>query len=101
MAKLKNNIVFSGASGKIGDVIFKKYSYGTVISKIPDRSNVTLSTNQVSDNSKFKEAVAYAKSIINDPEKRLTYKRKFKRGRRMSVYHSAIKEYLKGKTSPT
>jgi hypothetical protein len=38
MGKVKDNILFSRSSGKIGDVIYKKYSYGTVISKIPDRT---------------------------------------------------------------
>lgn len=33
-----------GLSGKVnGQLLFKQYSYGTVVSKIPDRSKVILS----------------------------------------------------------
>jgi hypothetical protein len=38
--------------------------------------------------------VQYAKSIIADPKKKAALKAKLPRGK--SVYHAAIKKYLKG-----
>lgn len=62
----------------------------TFISKRPDMSNVVPSKLQLKSNRKFTEAIAYAKSIINDPVKKVAYKAK----PGMTVYHSAVKEYL-------
>ena len=39
-------------------------------------------------------AVAYAKAINNDPEKKATYKKKVKKGQ--TVYHYAMREFLRG-----
>lgn len=41
----------------------------------------------------FRQAVAYARSIINDPLKKAEYKQGLLRGK--TVYHAAITEYLK------
>ena len=62
----------------------------TFISKRPDMSNVVPSELQLESNSKFANAVAFARSIINDPLKKATYK--IRPGK--TVYHSAIKDYL-------
>ena len=94
MAKAENNVLFNGISGKYGNVILKNYSYGTVISKIPDRSKVVLSVKQKKANSVFKEAVAYAKSVLADPKLQKQYKTKLKK-KGSSLYHIALSDYLK------
>jgi hypothetical protein len=48
--------------------------------------------NQKENSSPFKYAVAYAKSIINDPEKKAEYAKKLKKN--ASVYHAVIREFL-------
>ncbi len=41
----------------------------------------------------FAKAVAYAQAIIRDPDNKKAYAKKLKKGE--SVYHAALKEYLK------
>jgi hypothetical protein len=93
MAVVKRNQVTKGLSGKFHEFIFKNYSYGTVVSKVPDRSKVKLSKKQKTANTIFKAAVAYAKEVIRDPKKRKPYEAKLKRGK--TVYHTALADYLK------
>lgn len=93
MAIVKRNSVTKGLSGKFGDIIFKQYSYGTVVSKVPDRSKVKLSKKQKTANTLFKAAVAYAKDVIRDPKKRKPYEAKLEQGK--TVYHTALADYLK------
>jgi hypothetical protein len=92
MALVKRNQVTKGLSGKFHDFLFKQYSYGTVVSKIPDRSKVKLSKKQKAANTVFKAAVAYAKGVIKDPKKRGLYEAKLKPGKK--VYHAALADYL-------
>ena len=95
MARVKNNVVVKGFSGKLDQIVFKTYSYGTVVSRLPDMSKVKLSKAQKKANSLFKEAVSYAQSVLADPAKRKVYEKKLKPGK--TVYHTALAEYLKSK----
>jgi hypothetical protein len=94
MARVNNNPLLKGVSGKIGDsFVVKQYSYGTVISAMPDMSRVKKSKLQKLKQSSFAAAVAYAQSIIKDPKKKKAYQSKLPKGK--TVYHTAIQEYLK------
>ena len=53
MARVKTNALLQGVSGKVGNIVFKNYASGTVISSCPDRSKVKLSITQKKSNSKF------------------------------------------------
>lgn len=97
MPKVKLNVLVNGISGKSGNMIFKQYAYGTVISKRPDRSNVTLSKKQKQANKRFREAVKFARSVAADPELQKPYASKVKKTRK-SFYHVALSDYLKRKT---
>ena len=92
MAIVKRNPLVQGLSGKVGGLVFKQHRKTTVLSIKPDRSRVKLSDKQVKANKKFKMAVAYAKGILKDPEKRKAYEAKLQPGR--SVYHTALAEFL-------
>jgi len=82
-----------GLTGKVGELLlFKQYSYGTVITKIPDRSKVILSEKQVNSNKTFRKAVAYAKQILKDPKKCAVYQHNLPAGK--TIYHTAIAEYF-------
>jgi hypothetical protein len=93
MGKINRNIVMKGASGSLGDITFKQYSYGMVFSKRPDRSKVTLSDKQKQANERFKAAVAYAREVQADPEKTKEYQRRLKPGQK--VYHAALSDHMK------
>lgn len=93
MARVKNNPLLKGVSGKIGDAfVVKQYSYGTVISAIPDMSRVKKSKLQKVKQGTFGAAVAYAQGILRDPKKKAAYAHKLPPGK--TVYHAAIQEYL-------
>lgn len=93
MAKV-NNLILQEVSGALGkQVVVRTRGKKTFLSKYPDMSNVKPSEVQQKQRSKFSEAVEYARSIINDPIKKTTYK--VKKGK--SVYQTAIKEYMKSR----
>ena len=93
MARVKDNIIIKGLSGRIDNLLVKNYSYGTVISKMPDRSKVKLSQKQKKANKRFQEAVRYAQSILADPSKQKPYKKLVKEGK--SLYHAALSDFLR------
>jgi hypothetical protein len=90
MARVTNPLL-EGTSGSIGkNLVYRKFKNGTFSSKHPDMSGVAPSKNQTKGRKRFGEAVAYAKSVMKDPEKRA----KIKNREGSSVYHAAVKEYL-------
>jgi|GEM_PF-3980152 hypothetical protein len=64
----------------------------TVPSKYPDMTGIVASGSQRACRNLFKEAVAFAKAINNDPEKKESYRKKIKKGN--SVCRSSIKQYI-------
>jgi hypothetical protein len=62
MAKVKNNIAVRGLSGKIGDLVFQHMPDGnTYVRSRPDFSHRKFSKGQKAHQSRFQEAVAYAR----------------------------------------
>jgi len=96
MARNNNNILFHGVNGQIGkQIVIKRYGTRTVITAYPDMSSIKPSEAQKQKRKNFAEAVAYAKAITGDPEKKALYEAKVKKGR--SVYNYAMAEYLRKK----
>ena len=93
MARARNSFILQGISGKIGDIVVKQYPYGTVVTKVPDMSNVKSTRLQKKKRKKFKEAVAFAQKILADPKTKAAFKAKLRRGQ--TVYHAALSQYLK------
>lgn len=93
MAKIKSDISLEELKKLLGkEMVVKQYAHGKVITKFPDMSNIVPSKQQKQERSKFKEAVAYAQVILQDPEKKAAYQKKIAPGQ--TVYHFALKEYL-------
>lgn len=63
MAKVSNNVLVRGLSGKFaGQVVFRQLRDGrTIVAGMPDFRNRVLSRDQKAHHSKFKEGAAYAK----------------------------------------
>ncbi|HMJ46660.1 MAG TPA: hypothetical protein VK498_04990 [Ferruginibacter sp.] len=79
--------------GSIGkEIVIKHYRYGIVTSKYPDMSNVVASDHQAIYRKLFKEAVKYARSVINDPLLKSFWQKKLRRTN--GVYNAAVKEYM-------
>ena len=77
-----DNPLLKHTSGKIGDVtVVKQYSYGTVISAIPDMSRVKKSDLQKFKQHYFKDTVIYAQTILRDPKKKAAYTKTLKAGK--------------------
>ena len=92
MARVFKKSLLCELSGELGGVVFKRYKYGTVVSKKPDMSRVKKTPLQEVKRNTFKEAVAYAQEIIRNRQKKAAYAKKLKKGQ--TVYHAAIKEYM-------
>ena len=92
MARVKDNYVTKGLSGKIGkDLVFKLNKFGkTYTSDPPDRSNVISTKRQNKLRNNFAKAVAYAKSVLKDPVKA----EKYQSADNKSLYVRAMKDYL-------
>ena len=63
-----------------------------MVTVYPNMSGVKPSEMQKEKRKVFAEAVAYARAINHDKEKKAEYQQKVKEGE--SVYHYALKEYL-------
>ena len=94
MAQSNDSVLLRHVRGQIGkQIVVKRYGTKTVITAYPDMSNVKPTKLQKKKRKIFAEAVAYAQAINNDPVRKAQYKKKLKKGQ--TVYHYAIKEYLK------
>ena len=83
-----------GTSGQFNQqMVLKTYGNKTFLCKYPDMSNVEFTENQKAEQSVFADAIAYARSIIHDPEKKAAFKATLEPGRR--VYNAAISAFLK------
>lgn len=77
MAKIKKNILLQGLSGTLNkQLVLKQYNNITVISSYPDMTRVIKSEKQKTENRRFREAVAYARSQMADPVSKAEYKAK-------------------------
>jgi hypothetical protein len=92
MARVRDNYVVQGLSGKIGKhLVFKTNKSGlTYTSRPPDRRNVVSTKAQKKLRNNFAKAVAYAKSVLKDPVKAEQYQSR----KNKSLYITAMKDYL-------
>jgi hypothetical protein len=80
--------------GHIGkQLVFKRYGDKTIVTRYPDMSRVKRSRLQKEGTNQFKEAVAYAQSILYDANKREAFAKTLPPGK--SIYHAAISEFMK------
>ena len=79
-----------GAIGK--EFVIKHYRYGVVKTKFPDMTKIIASASQRKCRNMFKEAVAYAKTVMADPVKKKEWQKKIKIKNR--VFNRIIKEYM-------
>jgi len=73
MAKVKLNPLLEQVRGQLGDLVFKQYADKTVLSRKPSFEGVEWSAAQVTHRERFRQAVAYAKSALADPEAQAAY----------------------------
>lgn len=93
MTEANLNPTVDGYRGSIGRLVFKKYKGRTIVAKKPVRTKEP-SLTELARREHFKEAVAYAKSVLADPAARAFYEPIALR-RDISVYAVAVGDYLK------
>jgi hypothetical protein len=95
MARIKNNPLVKGASGKVaGDIVYKTYYDKTVISKVPDMSKRVLSPKQIEWNHKMIAANAYAGWFYESEERKIKARIRLKLPQHKSLFHALVKEYM-------
>lgn len=92
MAIISNQSLLAGVRGKVGAFVIKRYGNKIVLSAKPCMRNLPPSDLQRRGRERFAAAVQYAKSIMNNPEKKALYEKKVAKGQ--TVFHFAIKEFL-------
>ncbi len=74
MTKVTLNPMFERLQGKFGNIVFRLAHSGTLtMTKVPDMSRVKWSEAQVEHRQRFKQAVAYARLAMADPDIRAKY----------------------------
>ena len=73
MAKVKLNPMFEEVSGGLGDLVFREVNGKTILSRKPDFSGNEISENQVAHRERFRQAVAYGRSVLADSNMRDLY----------------------------
>lgn len=93
--RLKQPIV--EIQGTLYDVVFKRSPQGKmIVTKRPDMSHVKWSPAQKAQRQRFKEAAAYAKAALAEPQVRIKYERKAKKQNKRA-WDLAVSDYFHGK----
>jgi hypothetical protein len=95
MARSINNNLTRGLSGMIGgQMVFRTWNGKTYLSNAPSKPRKQ-SKRQKENRMKFKEATAFAKSMMLDPVKKAEYKAIADRLELPNAYTAAITEYMR------
>ncbi|MFN8597627.1 MAG: hypothetical protein U0559_15770, partial [Anaerolineae bacterium] len=73
MAKVDLNPIFDQVSGRVGDLVLKRYRHGVVMARAgePDRP---MSAAQLAQQERFRAATTYSKMALMDPVARDLYR---------------------------
>lgn len=93
MAKVKNNIVTEGLSGKLGDRIVFRQKAGKTIVAVKPQFTEERSEAQQEHARKFREGTQYAVKALADPTVKAAYALRAKPGQ--TAYNIALADYLK------
>ncbi|WP_412062429.1 hypothetical protein [Rubrivirga sp. IMCC45206] len=73
MATVKLNPILEQLRGKVGDLVFKRYGDGTVVSRTPDFSDHEPTEAQLAHRDRFRQATVYGRVVMADEEARAVY----------------------------
>jgi hypothetical protein len=93
MAKLSKDSMLTGYSGKMGNIVFRRFNRTTLIAAAPRKSNKPPTAGQKLQRDRFRLASLYAKSLLRDPEKSEQYKARAAKGQ--SAHTVAMQEFLR------
>ena len=73
MAKVKLNPTLESIQGKIGDLVYRRFNDEEIVGRMPDRTGIVPTPNQVAQQQKFRLAALYGKAALADPQTRTVY----------------------------
>ena len=73
MAKVVLNPVIEAIQGKVGDLVFKRWEGEEIVGRMPDRTGIVPSADQLAQQQQFKLAAVYGKAVLADPAARTVY----------------------------
>jgi hypothetical protein len=95
MARIRNNNLTRGLSGMVGgQMVFRTWNGKTYLSNAPSKPKKQ-SKRQKENRMKFKEATAFAKTMMLDPVKKAEYKSIADKLQLPNAYTAAITEYMR------
>ena len=68
MAKVKLNPILQRLSGKVGDLVFRRYNDRTILARTPDVDGLAPSEAQRVQQERFRQAALYGKTARDDAE---------------------------------
>ena len=89
----RDNLITEGYSGRFGNLIFRRWGKKTVISMVPDYSHRKWSKAQKENRKRFRDAMAYSRKTLADPEMRRYYRKRAKG--MQTVWNVAVADYMK------
>ncbi len=97
MAKIKDNLLVRGASGKVGkQFVYRKRGDDTFITRMPATDkNATPTQKQENVRELFAAAAVYATGVIADPKLKAEYQKKANAKAGRTAYNVAFRDYLK------
>lgn len=97
MAKVKLNPILEQIRGQVGDLVFRRYGDGVVLSQKPDRTGAAPSAAQLAHRERFRQAAFYGRTVMADPEARALYT-EAARQRRQPVYSLTLADFFHAPT---
>ena len=73
MAKVKLNPALEAIRGHVGDFVFKRWGDQEIVGKMPDRTGIVPTANQLAQQDKFRLAALYGKAVLADPLTKQVY----------------------------
>ena len=93
MAKVGDNIVTTGLSGKLGNlIVFRNHGGKTVVSTVSQKKRGEPSEAQEKQRLKFQEAILYGQSVIADKATKDSYQASAQDGK--TAYNVAVADFL-------
>jgi hypothetical protein len=73
MAKVTLNPAIIAIQGHVGDLVFKRFEGSEIVGKMPDRTGIVPSADQLAQQAKFRLAALYGKAVLADPQTKQVY----------------------------
>jgi hypothetical protein len=73
MAKVTLNPTFEAIHGHVGDMVFRRLDGHEFVGKMPDRTGIVPTENQVAQQDKFRLAALYGKAVMADAVTKKVY----------------------------